>query len=62
MKKITLAILFAVSLATRLTAKIVNNKNDGHYNFTVVKNIDRTEVDNQNRRGTSCSFSSLSFF
>ena len=62
MKKVTLAILVVLTLATSLSAQILKNKKDGHYQFTIVKNLERTDVDNQNRTGTCWSFSSLSFF
>lgn len=43
-------------------AQEVLNKKDGHIKFTVVKNLDKNEVDNQNKTSTCWSFSSLSFF
>lgn len=38
------------------------NKKDSKYNFTVLKNLEATEVQNQNTTSTCWSFSSLSFF
>jgi len=49
------------SLWAQETAKLTNKK-DGGYLFTVVKDIEATEVQNQNRTGTCWSFSALSFF
>lgn len=39
----------------------LRNKKDGNYLFTVVKDIESLEVQNQNRTGTCWSFSALSF-
>ena len=41
--------------------QILHNKEGGGYDFTVVKEIDRLDVQNQNRTGTCWSFSALSF-
>lgn len=38
------------------------NKKDSKYSFTVLKNLEATEVQNQNSTSTCWSFSSLSFF
>jgi bleomycin hydrolase len=48
--------------ADMLTAQTLTNKKDGNYKFTVVKNLEATEVQNQANSGTCWSFSSLSFF
>jgi bleomycin hydrolase len=40
---------------------IIKNKDDGHYEFTIKKDIEANEVQNQNRTGTCWSFSALSF-
>lgn len=40
----------------------LKNKKDGMYTFTEVKNLDATDVQEQNNTGTCWSFSSLSFF
>ncbi|MDQ3048374.1 MAG: C1 family peptidase [Bacteroidota bacterium] len=45
-----------------LNAQTISNKKDGNYKFTVVKNLETTEVQNQNQSGTCWTFSSLSFF
>jgi len=41
--------------------KTFTNKKGSKYQFTVIKNLDATPVENQNRTGTCWSFSSLSF-
>jgi bleomycin hydrolase len=51
------AVLFSVSA---LNAQTLTNKKDGNYKFTVVKNLETTEVQNQAQSGTCWSFSSLS--
>ncbi|MDX5320055.1 MAG: C1 family peptidase [Bacteroidota bacterium] len=43
-------------------AQTFKNKVGGHIEFTVLKDNDKTEVDNQYRSSTCWSFSSLSFF
>ena len=48
--------------ASAITAQTLSNKKDGNYKFTVVKNLEATEVQNQAQSGTCWSFSSLSFF
>lgn len=45
-----------------LTAQTLTNKKEGNYKFTVVKNLEATEVQNQANSSTCWSFSSLSFF
>jgi bleomycin hydrolase len=53
----------AVLSATAISAQtVLSNKKDGNYKFTVVKNLEATEVANQAQSGTCWSFSSLSFF
>ncbi len=39
-----------------------SNKKGSDYKFTMIKDLEATEVQNQNRTGTCWSFSSLSFF
>lgn len=63
MKQIIVALvligsLFSVPLHAQDTLK---NKKDGHYYFTVVKNLEANAVQNQNKTGTCWSFSALSF-
>ncbi len=48
--------------ADLVVAQTLSNKKDGNYKFTVVKNLEATEVQNQAQSGTCWSFSSLSFF
>lgn len=59
----------ALTLAAMLTGaanaqsiQVLKNKKDGGYEFTMLKNIEATPVQNQNRTGTCWSFSALSFF
>lgn len=59
MKKIIL--LFAV-IAFSVNAQTKTNKANSEYSFTIVKSLDATMVQNQERTSTCWSFSSLSFF
>ncbi len=45
-----------------LYAQDKTNKKGSEYKFTTIKNLDATQVQNQNSTGTCWSFSSLSFF
>jgi bleomycin hydrolase len=60
MKKISITALLLASLV--IPAQEKTNKKGSEYKFTPVKNLDATEVQNQNMTGTCWSFSSLSFF
>jgi bleomycin hydrolase len=60
MKKISITALLLASLV--ISAQEKTNKKGSEYKFTPVKNLDATEVQNQNMTGTCWSFSSLSFF
>lgn len=63
MKKIiSIAFLSVIILLTANAQDTLRNKKDGGYIFTVVKDLEATEVQNQNRTGTCWSFSALSFF
>lgn len=53
-----LAAVFALSV----NAQEATNKKDGNFKFSILKSLDKNEVDNQNRTSTCWSFSSLSFF
>lgn len=55
-------IIAAVTIGLNITAQTLTNKKDGNYKFTVVKNLEATEVQNQAQSGTCWTFSSLSFF
>lgn len=64
MKKIfvtALSLLFLQQTKAQAPAPLTNVKGS-NYQFTVVKNLDATAVQNQNQTGTCWSFSSLSFF
>ncbi len=63
MKKTVLSALTVFLFVTGINAQsdTLKNKKDGHYYFTVIKNNETTEVQNQWRTGTCWSFSSLSF-
>lgn len=52
----------ATAFALNVPAQTLTNKKDGNYKFTVVKNLESTEVQNQAKSSTCWTFSSLSFF
>ncbi len=54
--------LFAIAISVAVTAQTFTNKKDGNYKFTVVKNLEATEVQNQAHSSTCWTFSTLSFF
>lgn len=56
----TLAIFFCMPLL--MAQEPITNKKDSKYRFEVIKNLDATATENQNRTGTCWSFSTLSFF
>lgn len=52
----------ALCIGSVASAQTFKNKEGGHIEFTVVKDHDKTAVDNQYKTSTCWSFSSLSFF
>ena len=61
MKKITLFLAFTGMLSSLNAQDIITNKAGSDYRFTVVNDIEATEVQSQGRTGTCWSFSALSF-
>lgn len=61
MKK-SLFIAIAFGATQLLNAQTLTNTKGSDYQFTVVKNLDASAVQNQNQTGTCWSFSALSFF
>lgn len=57
-----LSVSFSLLFASNLQAQTFPNRKDGKIQFTVIKDHDKTAVDNQYRSSTCWSFSSLSFF
>ena len=63
MKKIIVSTFFIASiLSSYAQPETFSNKKGSDYEFTVLKDLEATDVQNQNRTGTCWSFSSLSFF
>lgn len=65
MRKISLYLCLWTLLASTLSIaqqSVMKNKNGGGYEFTVIKDIEATEVKDQMRTGTCWSFSGMSFF
>ncbi|MCW3102989.1 MAG: pepC [Bacteroidetes bacterium] len=60
-KKSILLSALAIGASAVSAQTTITNKKDGNYKFTVVKNLESTEVQNQNQSGTCWTFSSLSF-
>jgi bleomycin hydrolase len=58
---VTLTLILALFAAQLYAQDTLRNKKNGGYLFTVVKNLDATVVQDQNRTGTCWSFSALSF-
>ncbi len=54
-------VLFSI-IALTVNAQTKTNKANSEYSFTIVKSMDATAVQNQERTSTCWSFSSLSFF
>ena len=61
MKKITLFLAFTGMLSSLNAQDTITNKAGSDYRFTVVNDIEATEVQSQGRTGTCWSFSALSF-
>src|SRR5690554_1792943 len=54
--------LFMVATATAQDGNTIKIKPESGYDFTVVKDLEATDVQNQYRTGTCWSFSALAFF
>lgn len=54
--------LFVLISLQPVFSQEITNKKDSKYSFTVLKNLEATDVQNQNSTSTCWSFSSLSFF
>lgn len=61
MKKYFL-LLCAIALNSKFYTQTKTNKSNSEYTFTIVKSMETTPVQNQERTSTCWSFSSLSFF
>lgn len=62
MKKLSILIALVTSYGLTFSQNdTIKNKKDGHYYFTLVKDIEALDVQSQGRTGTCWSFSSLSF-
>ncbi len=58
----TLFLLTFLSFYLHAQNPVYKNKKDGGYNFTAVKNLETTPIQDQGNTGTCWSFSTLSFF
>lgn len=61
MKKTYLIVLLATAYFSADAQDVITNKKGSEYEFTVVTDIEATEVQSQGRTGTCWSFSALSF-
>ena len=57
-----LAVCIAASAGSIAQEDTFSNKEGSEYKFEMIKDLEKTGVQNQNRTGTCWSFSSLSFF
>lgn len=55
-------LLMSTSLLSMAQEDTFTNKEGSDYKFSMIKDLEATDVENQNRTGTCWSFSSLSFF
>ncbi len=62
LKSLSLILTIFFGLNTLMAQEPITNKKGSKYRFEVIKNLDATPVENQNRTGTCWSFSALSFF
>lgn len=62
MKKLLLSTMLLVAFAFAQAQTTFTNKEGSEYKFVTIKDIEATEVGNQNRSSTCWSYSSLSFF
>ncbi len=62
LRKILPLLIAALAFPGAQAQTPLTNKKDGGYKFEVIKAIDATDVQNQNRTGTCWSFSALSFY
>lgn len=58
----SVTLITGLGLFTVASAQTFSNKNGGNIQFTTVKDLEKTAVDNQYKSSTCWSFSSLSFF
>lgn len=61
MKRIALTVLLTMICFSSYAQEIITNKKGSEYEFTVITDIEATEVQSQGRTGTCWSFSALSF-
>ena len=62
MKKTLFITALVLTISVFSQEKFETNKKDSDYKFTVLKDLEATNVQSQGRTGTCWSFSSLSFF
>jgi len=62
LKSLSFFLILFMGLNTLMAQEPITNKKGSKYRFEVIKNLDATPVENQNRTGTCWSFSALSYF